>query len=73
VTQGKAAGDRISIGDIESQLRSLGGSAQAVVSESKTTATAAAAVGGVLAVAGVYLLGRRRGRRRATVLEIRRV
>jgi hypothetical protein len=73
MTDQKAAGERISLSDIEHQLRSLGGSAQAVVSESKTTATAAAAVGGVLALAGVYVLGRRRGRRRATVLEIRRV
>ncbi len=79
MSQSKATGertapaDRISLGDIESQLRSLGGSAQAVVSESKTTAIAAAAVGAVITVASVYLLGRRRGRRRATVLEIRRV
>jgi len=69
----KVSGERVSLADIEDQLRSLGGSAQAVVSESKTTAAAAAGVGGVLAIAGVYLLGRRRGRRRSTVLEIRRV
>jgi membrane protein DedA with SNARE-associated domain len=73
MTEPKTVPERISLGDIEGQLRSLGGSAHAVVSESKTTASAAAAVGGVLAVALVYLLGRRRGRRRATVLEIRRV
>jgi membrane protein DedA with SNARE-associated domain len=64
---------RISLDDIESQLRSLGGSAQAVVAESKTTATAAAVVGAVVTVASVYFLGRRRGRRRSTELEIRRV
>ena len=69
----RAAGERISLADIENQLRSLGGSAQSVVAESKTTATAAGAVGAVLALAGVFLLGRRRGRKRATVLEIRRV
>jgi membrane protein DedA with SNARE-associated domain len=33
----------------------------------------AVVVAGVLAVAAVYLLGRRRGRRRASVLEIRRI
>lgn len=73
MTRGKETGERISLGDIEEQIRSLGGSAQAVVAGSRTTATAAAVVGGVLTVATVYLLGRRRGRRRATVLEIRRV
>jgi len=73
MTETRAAGERISLADIENQLRSLGGSAQSVVAESKTTATAAGAVGAVLALAGVFLLGRRRGRKRATVLEIRRV
>ncbi len=66
-------GERVSLSDVERQLRSLGGSAQSVVGQSRTTVTAAAVAGGVLAVASVYLLGRRRGRRRATVLEIRRV
>ena len=73
MTETRAAVERISLADIENQLRSLGGSAQSVVAESKTTATAAGAVGAVLALAGVFLLGRRRGRKRATVLEIRRV
>lgn len=66
-------GERISLADVEQQFRSLGGSAQSVVAQSRTTATAVALAGGVLTVASVYFLGRRRGRRRATVLEIRRV
>lgn len=73
MTAASDPGGRVTLGDIEAQLRSLGGSAQAAVAESRTTAVAAAAVGGAIAVASVYLLGRRRGRRRATVLEIRRV
>lgn len=73
MTPTRGPGERISLDDIEGQLRSLGGTAQAVVAESRTTAFAAAVVGGALAVASVYLLGRRRGRRRSTVLEIRRV
>ncbi|HVC25550.1 MAG TPA: hypothetical protein VND23_07325 [Acidimicrobiales bacterium] len=73
MTPTRGPGERISLDDIEGQLRSLGGTAQAVVAESRTTALAAAVVGGALAVASVYLLGRRRGRRRSTVLEIRRV
>ncbi|HVC25467.1 MAG TPA: hypothetical protein VND23_06910 [Acidimicrobiales bacterium] len=73
MTPTRGAGERIALGDIEGQLRSLGGSAHAAVTESKTTALAAAVVGGALTVASVYFLGRRRGRRRSTVLEIRRV
>lgn len=64
---------RITIGDVERQLRSLGGSAQGALAASKATAGAAVAVAGVLLVAASYLLGRRRGKRRASVLEIRRV
>lgn len=64
---------RVTLSDIESNLRSLGGSAASTVGKSAPTMAAAAAVGGAALLAGVYLYGRRRGRRRATVLEIRRV
>ncbi|MHB1783688.1 MAG: hypothetical protein ACYCTE_13595 [Acidimicrobiales bacterium] len=70
---GGRPGERVSLSDVEHQLRSIGGTAQSVVGQSRTTVTAAAVAGGVLTVASVYFLGRRRGRRRATVLEIRRV
>jgi hypothetical protein len=66
-------GRRITIGDVEHQLRSLGGSAQGALQASKATAGAAVAVAGAVLVAASYLLGRRRGKRRASVLEIRRV
>jgi len=66
------AGEKVSLSDIEDRLRSLGTSAQSVVTESKKNALAAGVIGGVLLVAGAYLHGRRRGRRRASVLEIRR-
>jgi hypothetical protein len=65
-------GDRVSLSEIESRLRSLGTSAQQVVSDSKQNAVAAALIGGAAVVASAYLHGRRRGRRRASVLEIRR-
>ena len=64
---------RITLGDVERQLRSLGGSAQGALAASKASATTVLAVAGVLVVAASYLLGRRRGKRRASVLEIRRV
>jgi hypothetical protein len=59
--------------DIESKLREIGGGV-------RDTAVAAAPIGlaigaaAVVAVIGVaYLFGRRRGRKRSTVVEIRRV
>jgi hypothetical protein len=64
---------RVTLGDLERQLRSLTGSAQGALKASKASATTVLAVGGVVLVAASYLLGRRRGKRRASVLEIRRV
>lgn len=65
-------GDRVLLSEIEARLRSLGTSAQEAVSDSKQNALAAALLGGASVVAAAYLHGRRRGRRRASVLEIRR-
>jgi hypothetical protein len=63
----------IARGDIEAKLREISG-------DVRDTATGAApiglavGVGAVLAIVGMaYLLGRRRGRTRSTVVEIRRV
>ena len=69
---GTAKGDRVSMSEIESRLRSLGSSAHEAVSDSKQSALAAALIGGATVVAAAYLHGRRRGRRRSSVLEIRR-
>ena len=66
-------GGRVTLGDVERQLRSLGGSAQGALAASKAGAGGAVAVAGVLLVAASYLFGRRRGKRRSSVLEIRRV
>jgi hypothetical protein len=70
----KATGesDQISLSDIESRLRNLTGGARDAIVGSRDNLLAAGVLGGVAFVAGSYLLGRRRGRRRATVLEIRR-
>jgi hypothetical protein len=65
--------ETVSLSDVEGKLRELGGSAQATVTEAARPALGAIVVAGVVAVAAVYLLGRRRGRRRASVLEIRRI
>jgi hypothetical protein len=65
--------ERVSLKDIEGQFRSMSDSAQGVVQGSKTTALASAVLGGIVLAACLYFLGRRKGRRRSSVLEIRRV
>ncbi|MGA9077902.1 MAG: hypothetical protein WB383_06185 [Acidimicrobiales bacterium] len=62
--------DRVSLGEVERQLRELLGSN---AGEAKIAAVAAGVGAAALGVVSVYLLGRRKGRKRASVLEIRRV
>jgi len=63
---------RISRDDIESKLRALQGDVQNKVDDRKSGIVAVAGVIGVVAVVAFYLLGRRAGRRRSAVVEIRR-
>jgi hypothetical protein len=65
--------DPVTLGDLETKLRDLGGSATAAAGAATAPALGIGAVVGVLAIAFVYLLGRRRGRKEAPVLEIRRI
>lgn len=60
----------VSLAEVESQLRALFGPNGG---EAKIAAVAAGVGALALGFAAVYLLGRRKGRRRASVLEIRRV
>lgn len=64
---------RISRDDIESKLRELKGEVDETTEKAKPMGLAAAAVAAVLAVGVVYLLGKRRGTKLSTVVEIRRV
>jgi hypothetical protein len=64
---------RVKLSDVEDKLRELGSNAQSLASDAAPPAIGAIVAAGVIAVAAVYLLGRRRGARRASVLEIRRV
>jgi hypothetical protein len=66
---------RVSLGDIESKIRDIGGSAQAsaTAAVSAPPVLAGGVAAAVLLVAGIYLLGKRRGRKQAPVLEIRRI
>ena len=64
---------RVSLSDVEEKLRQLGGSAETLASDAARPLIGGVVAAGAVAVAAVYLLGRRRGRRQASVLEIRRV
>ncbi|MEY3822776.1 MAG: hypothetical protein RL628_884 [Actinomycetota bacterium] len=64
---------RISREDIESKLRVLQGDVQGKVDDRRSTLLAVAGGVGVVLVVAFYLMGRRSGKRRSTVVEIRRV
>jgi hypothetical protein len=64
---------RITREDLEAKLREIRGEVDDVKSASTPYAIAAGAVVLVTVVGVVYLLGRRRGRQRATYVEVRRV
>jgi hypothetical protein len=69
-----AAPDRkITRDDIESKLRELQGEVGQRAEAAKVPAIAVAVGVVVVAIATAYLLGRRKGKRRQTVLEIRRI
>lgn len=59
--------------DIEAKLREIQGTTETGADAAKGAGVAAAVVGLLLAIAVAYLLGKRKGRKRRTVVEIRRV
>jgi hypothetical protein len=59
--------------DIEAKLREIGGEVDDTVANTKQLAIAAGIVVGVLVIASAFLLGRRRGKKLTTIVEIRRV
>jgi hypothetical protein len=66
-------GTPITPAGIEERFRALQGEVEAVETEARDYLTMAIAAVAVTVVVGAFLLGRRRGRKRRTVLEIRRV
>ena len=70
---GSSAAGTVSRNDIESKLRELQGEVDSVGERARTGVLVAGAVAAVTVLAAVYLLGRRRGKKRTTVVEIRRV
>ncbi len=59
--------------DIRAKLRDLSGPVNDGVQQAKSTALAAAVAVGAVLVLGAFVLGRRKGRKRSTIVEIRRV
>lgn len=59
--------------DIEKKLAEIGGEVDEQVANTRHIAVTAAAVVIAVVIAGVFLLGRRRGSKLTTIVEIRRV
>jgi hypothetical protein len=64
---------KISRDDLEAKLREITGGVEETVDAAKPTLISSAAAGIILVVLLAYLLGRRRGRARSAVVEIRKV
>lgn len=64
---------RITRADIESKLRDMRGEVDNTVEAAKAPLTAIAGAAAAVIVVLSFLLGKRRGRRKSTVVEIRRV
>ncbi len=64
---------KITKGDIESKLREIRGDVDDTADEARPYLLIAGAIGAVVLLGAVYWLGRRKGRMKTTVVEIRRV
>src|SRR5204863_5368731 len=64
---------KITRGDIESKLRELQGEVDENIQSARGVASAVAIGAGVLLVVAAYWFGRRRGKKRQLVLEIKRI
>jgi hypothetical protein len=65
-------GKTIGRDDIEAKLRELQGEVEVIGEEAKSYALTAVAIVGVAIVAVAFVIGRRRGRRNRTIVEVRR-
>jgi LPXTG-motif cell wall-anchored protein len=59
--------------DIEAKLREIRGVTDTTTEVAQEAAKPALVVLGIAVVIGAFLLGRRRGRKRSTIVEVRRV
>ncbi len=63
---------RITRGDIESKLRQIRGDVDTAAEVGKNAGAVVAAVAVVVVVAVAYFIGKKRGKRKSTVVEVRR-
>jgi hypothetical protein len=70
---GSGPGGKIEIGDIRAKLGEIRGDVEQVTDQAKPFLTYAAVGGGILIVILAFMLGRKRGKRKATWVEIRRL
>jgi len=63
---------RITRDDLEAKFRELTADVDERAESARSTAVTVAAVGGAALLVVVFLLGRSRGRRKTTILEVRR-
>jgi len=68
-----AADTKITPQDIENKLKALQGDVQGKVDDKKSTIASMAAGGGFVLLLIVFLLGKRSGKKRSAVVEIRRI
>lgn len=59
--------------DLENKIRALQGDVQARVDEKKSTIASIAAGGGLVLLLLFFFLGKRSGKKKSTVVEIRRI
>jgi len=64
---------RITRDDLESQFRQLQDNVQRKVDDKKSAVVTGVAVGGIVLLVIFFLLGVRRGKRKTTLVEIRRL
>jgi hypothetical protein len=67
------AQQRVSRDDLEAKFRALQGDVQHKINDRKQTLIAGVAFGGMVLLIVFFLLGRRSGKARTTMVEIRRV
>jgi len=71
--RGSGPGGRIELGDIRAKLREIQGDVDQAVERNKPVATYIAVGGTVALVVLAFVLGRSRGKRKSTWVEIRRL
>ena len=67
------SGDRITRDDLEAKFRELDTETSSTVEQARSFLVVGAAVAAVGVLAVVYVFGRRRGRKKTTVVEIKRI